>query len=629
MVNANPNENLGAADRIIQSLLAYQDHMVHNRAGMVTVDRTQVVGVRWEPVTHRVQEGQKVVFRLVKETVGRKKKQTEVRIGTLREDKKIMNGGPNPIAEYRDAGLFPEVAQWLYRQVAEVWKLDNEFAARWASYAFGEEHRDLKVVLAAFMLVQNRKGDPVMDAGKVAFYDEDYRDVGEAMLLLNRKDDRGFNPKMLLRVHDFLKLPVIAQINRELGFGNSARNAFLGRWPAVVEKWLRYREENPKVLQGLVKAGFKTTVMELAERVRYKPSTPNFFKVLRWGQAQADDGRRSILIGEAVAAAESWEGLTEEQICEKITKDKPDWKRVTSMVPQKVGITRAIMAALIEAGGLSGKDLLILTPTLEELGLLEVKSVKVRWDKAVKDADDMRAANIARNVKSKEVKEKLQEAADNALQKVVEKIVEERNLRIYFLIDISGSMEHAIEQAKALLAKFVQGFPVERTHVAVFSTAGRLVEIKHASAAGVENAFRGIKAGGGTDHGSAVKALSGFKPKPDEDALFIWVGDEGQQGTCYDAIVQSGLRPVAFGLVRMPHDPHSRFIRDTAVRLGIPCFNIDLRTFEDPYAIPRTLHNLIAATPVGKEMAVQAAPRFTLVEKILKTDLLKKPAWAD
>lgn len=618
---ATANEALGPAERIIQSLLTHQDHMVHNRVGVVQPDPHSVTGLRWAFVTTRVKDGEKGVYRLDK--IG--KKTVETRLGALRDDRKVVDGG-RVVGEYREAGIYPEMAVWLYRQVAEVWKLDNEFAARWASYAFVQEHRDLKVVLAAFMLVQSRKGDPVLDGGKVAFHDEDYRDVGEAMMLIHRKDDRSLNPRLLLRIHDVLRLEGVAAINRELGFGKSARRPFEGRWPQAVTKWLQYREENPKVLDGLVKAGFRSTVMELAERVRYKPTSPKFFETLRWKQVQAKDGRRSMLIGADVKEAESWEGLTEAQICEAITKDKPNWKRIIGLLPKKVGVTRAIMAAAVEAGCLSGKDLIILTPTLEELGLLEVKAVKVRWDKAIKDADDMRATNIARNVKSKEVKEQLQEASDNAVKAAVEEVT--RNMRVYFLVDISGSMSRSIDQAKQHIAKFLQGFPLDRVHVATFNQVGRVVEIKHASAAGVENAFRGFAASGGTSHGQGVRALSGFKPKDDEDTIFIWVGDEGEQSTCEIEIRASGLRPQAFGFVKLPGDP-GRAVTGTAAALGIPCFMIDSKTFEDPYAIPRTIRNLVAATPVGPLRAnAPVVQRLTLVDQILKTELLAKPAWA-
>jgi len=626
-------ENLGPAERIIGSLLTYSDHLYHGRCGVVSSDHRFGVGVRWEPVSYKVEDGQKVVYKL--EKVGKKSRRT--RIGVLTEDNKVMNGGPVPIAEYRPAGLFPEVATWFYKQVAEVWTLDNEFAARWASYAFDQEHRDLKVVLAAFMLVQARKGAAVLDAGKIAFYDEDYRDVGEAMMLIRRKDGKDLNPKLLLRIHDVLRLPAIAAINHDLGFGLSARRPFLGRWPKTVEKWLRHREQNPRMLDGLVKAGFRTTVMELARRIGYKPETPYFFEALRWKQCQAEDGRRTLAIGEAVKAAESWAGLSEMQVCEKIVAQKPDWKRIVGLLPKDVGVTRAVVAAAIEAACLSDKDLIILTPTLEELGLLDVPDVRGRWEQAVKASDDMRAANIARNVQSKQVAEKLQEAADIAVQKAVEEVV--RQLRVYFLVDISGSMAGSIDRAKVCIAKFLQAFPLNQLHVAVFNTAAREIVLKHSSAAGVENAFRGIQASGGTDYGAGVRALSIHRPKEDEDALFIFVGDE-EAASFTTAVQASGLRPLAFGFLktvaadgaagwraRQYGTDRSRAVRETATQLGIPCCMLDEAMFDDPYAIPRTLQTLIAATPVGVTQNVRT-PRVTLIDRILKTPLLPKPAWA-
>jgi hypothetical protein len=614
------NEKLGPAERIIQTLLSYSDHMVHNRPGIVRADKALEAGVRWEPVTHRDEKGNKVVYQLKKQG----KKTIKETLGVLRDDGKVVSAG-NVVGEYRPAGIFPEVATWMYAQIADVWALDNEFAARWASYAFAQEHRDLKVVLAAFLLVQSRKGDPVLDGGTVAFHDEDYRSVGEAMMLIVKKDGRDLNPKLLLRVHEVLTLPGVAAINRELGFGRSARRPPLGRWDKAVEKWLRHREENPRLLQGLVKAGFRTSVMELARRVGYKPSSKKFFEILRWKQKQADDGRRSISIGEEVAAAETWNGLTEEAICERIVREKPSFKRVVGMLPKEVGHTPAIVAAAIEAGSLSNKDLVIYTPTLEELGLLKVQDIRERWERAVGAAEDLRAANIASRVASKETREKLVEASDAVLKKVVEEVT--KNVRVYFLVDVSGSMQSSIAKAKSHIARFLQGFPPDRIHVAVFNTQGREIRIPHPSAAGVENAFRGIVAGGGTDYGSGVYALAHHKPKEDEDTLLFVIGDEGQHGTFATAVVASGLRPMAFAIVRLPGENYGVVTR-TAAELGIPCFDVGEQTFADTYAIPRTIRALVASTPVGTAARTTAA-RVALTETILKTELLKKPVWAN
>lgn len=619
------NENLGPAERIINALLAYQDHMVHNRPGVVTPDRSNV-GAKWQAATYKTENGERVVY--LKTPAGPKKSKL-TRIGVLRDPNSVVENGRN-IGTYRRPGIFPEVAVYMYRQVAEVWKLDNEFSARWASYVFGQNHKDMKVVLAAFMLVQSRKGDPVVDNGKVEFFDEDYRDVGEAMMLSYSKAQKGLDPKQLLRIHSLLTMPQIAEINRELGFGKSARSPFLGRWPRAVEKYLRYREENPKLLESMVKDGWRTSLIELAKHVGYKPSTPKFFQILRWKQKQSDAGHRQILIGAEVAAAESWEGLDEATICQKIVKEKIGYKRIAGLLPKKIGLTRAIMAAAIEAGSLSDKDLVIATPTLEELGLLQVQDIRERWERAVKASEDMRAANIARNVKSKAVKETLDSGADAAVQKAVEEVV--RGLMVHVIVDVSGSMQGAIEKAKEYISKFLQGFPKEKLKVSVFNTVGREIKIPSASAAGVQNAFRGIVASGGTHYSGGVRTLAQYKPAEGEDLLMIFVGDEeDSHPTFAPTIREAGLNPMAFGLIRvMGTQSHGRgrTVQQTAADLGIPCFQIEENTFADPYAIPRTVRALVAATPVGKAVTQGGMKRETLIDTILKTELLRKPAWA-
>lgn len=625
----NGNEGLGPAERIIQTLLAHTDHMVHNRPGIVEVDAKTVTGVKWSFVTHKTEEGENlpVVYK-------RHKGKPDTKVGSLWKDGTVRVARTK-VGEYRKPGIFPEVATWMYRQVAEVWKLDNEFAARWASYAYGQDHRDLKVVLSAFMLCQSRKGDPEQDNGEIVrndegqiLFDEDHRDVGEAMVLLpGAKGVRYMDPKLLLRIRDVLMLDEVAAINRELGFGRSQRAAFLGRWPKAVTRWLRYREGNPHMLTGLVKKGYRTSVMKLAKHVGYKPQTEAFFEILRWKQKQAEDGRRDLAIGKELAEAENWSKMSEAEICQYIVQHRPDWKRIVGLVPKEVGVTRAIVAAAIEAGSFSDKDLIIHMVTFEELGLLKVQEINDRVKKALKGAEDMRAANIAKRLKNQENVDMAEEGADNALKAAAEEVL--KGLRIYFIVDISSSMGPAIEQAKGYLERFLQGFPLDKLHVSVFNTWGREIKIKDASAAGVRVGFRGIHASGGTSYAAGIHALQGYKPQADEDALFVFVGDEEDFGGAFTAAVQaSGLDPVAFGLIRVLHSQLTA-VQDTARELGIPCFMIDEAIFEDVYDIPRTLRRLVAATPVGQRPARAVAPkRVTLIEQILKTDLLAKPLWA-
>lgn len=620
-------ETLGPAERVVQTLTAYTDHCQHNRPGCVVKDAS-TIGTTWVPVTWKEEgEGaakQKVVYRLDK--VG--KKTVHVKVGVLQADGKTIKEGTKVVGEYRKPGLYPEAVAWVYRQIAGVWKLDNEFAAHLASWSFPKEHRDLKVILAAFMLVQSRSGEPVMDDGKVAFHDDDHRAVGEAMCLLRGKND--FNPKLLLRVGDVLSLPAIAEINRELGFGKSAREPAKGRYNKAVEKWLKNREDNPKSLDGLVKAGFRTSVMDLARRVGYKPTTPKFFQVLRWKQKQTDAGHRVLAIGDAVSTAESWEGLTEAAICKKIATDKPNYKRLVGQLPASVGLTRAIMACAIENNCLSDQDLIILTPTLEDLGLLAVPDVAKRWKTACDKAENQRAINIAKNVKKTSTAEVLTVAADNAAAKVLEEVT--RGLRVYVVVDKSGSMQASLEAAKRYLTQFLGGFPLDRLHVSVFNTVGTEIVLKAGSAVAVEHAFKGHAASGGTLHSTGVQVLvSKYKPAEDEDALFIFVGDEGEYNTAplLDVFKRSGVNPVGFGLLKVPGQDGT-VVQDTARQLGIPCFMIDEGIFKDPYAITRTLRHLISTTPVGAVQAAKAVQvaRRSLVQEILETPLLAKPVWA-
>lgn len=284
------------------------------------------------------------------------------------------------------------------------------------------------------------------------------------------------------------------------------------------------------------------------------------------------------------------------------------------------------MTVAVESGSFSNKDLILFAPTLEELGLHKVQEVREKLENALRLAEDQRAVNIARNVKSKELKDKLEAAGDNAAKAAVEDVL--KGIELYFIVDISASMSNAIDQAKIYIEKFLAAFPLDNVHVSVFNTNGREVKIKHASAAGVGQAFKGIMAGGATDYGAGVRVLQHHKPAPGNDVLMVFVGDE-EAAPFTQAVQLSGLNPMAFGFIKVRNSPGWSAVTTTAAQLGIPCFMINEATFADPYAIPRTIRALVMATPVGQTAAHQVAPvRASLVDTIMKTELLKKPAWS-
>ena len=524
-------------------------------------------------------------------------------------------------------GLFVPSAVALYRRLLEIHQLNNELMAHFASYALVEtDWRDLKVACAALMLVQSRAGAPVRDDdGTIAFHDDDHRTIGEAMILhYQRKSTRMMTPKAVLRVAELLEVPQVAALNRAAGFGDpAAKRAPLGRWAKAARKWLAIRESNPAMLQGLVRAGYKQTLRNLARKVGYKPQSEAFFAHLGWKQSQAPDGRRQLgLDGLALVKAERLDGLSEAEICEMIVSQRASYKEVVGRLPADIGLTPAILVALLPS--LSDRDLRQLTPTLEELGLLGAQAIRGRWEKAIQTATDQRGLNIAKNVRSRELQEKLADAADNAARQAVAAATAEADLRIMFLVDKSGSMQGAIEKSKEALTRILAGFPLDKLHIASFDTMGSVLVPKAPSRLAIQHMLAPITAAGGTHHGAAVQALHGTGVRVPDGAklIVIVVGDEeGETGASLaDCFRRFAYRVDAMALL-LAGASRGSTVRTCASELGVPYSEVTVEQFDDPYHVTRVLRALLEA-PIATSSGGRTSG---LVEKVMATPLLQPP----
>jgi hypothetical protein len=572
-----PESQMGPAERLLDLVLGGSAHLWHNRPGV------EIAG-EWKPAKTTTKPARGKAIK---------------------------------------PGLHVSAAVGLYGRLLEIHKLNAELMAHLASYALVEtDWRDLKVACAALMLVQTRSGAPVHDDdGTVAFYDDDFRRIGEAMVLwYQRKSNRMLTPKAVLRVAELLETPEIAAMNRAAGFGDpAAKRAPLGRWPKAASKWLALRETNQPMLAGLVKAGYKQTIKNLARKIGYKPQSPAFFGILGWKQSQADDGRREIgLDNLELQKAERFDGLSEAEICETIVAQRLRYKDAVGRLPSDIGLTPAIMVALLPS--LSDRDLRQLTPTLEELGLLSVPEIRGRWEKSIETATDQRGLNIAKNVRDAGLKEKLADSADNAAKQAVQAAVAETELRVMFLVDKSGSMQGAIESSKDALGKILAGFPLERLHVAAFDTMGQVLKAKAASRLAVQHMLAPLKAEGGTIHGAAVQALhrDGMRVPTGAKLVVIVVGDEaGESG---EQLAQTfrvlGYSVDALALL-LSGNPRGSTVRECAKALKVPYSEVTVGQFDDPYHVTRVLRALLEA-PVSA-----AAPTPGVVDKVMKTKLLE------
>src|SRR5437870_4056625 len=582
-------ESLGPAEKLVQLIINFTDHLWHNRPGVVRDGK-------WKAATRKEIEEHK-------------------------KNGRVRNG------EFREPGPSVEAIEQVYGALADIWTANNELAARLASYVMKEtDWRDMKVVCAAFMLVQSRAGEPIAEEqnGKrvVLFHDDDYRDIGDAMIkLYERGSNRMMNPKLIQRVGEVLSLPGVVTMNRTLSFGNPhKRKPFVGRYYNSVTDWLDFREANISLLEGLKKSGYAKTVQSLARMVGYKPKSKRFFEVLGWKQKQAAAGHRTVGLTDLQIRKITFEGKSEKEICETIVAEKLGWKQVMGMLPKNIGLTAAILVAMLDQ--FSDKDLTILTPTLEELGLLKHEQIKQRWQEAIQQ-EDQRARNIAKNLRDRELAGKLEASADAAVTKAVAEATKEADIHIMFIIDTSGSMQGAIETSKEALSMIVQGFPPEKLHIASFNTVGTLLKPRHHSAAGIQHMLKSIGASGGTIYSSGARVFhdNGVRIPENASLILFAVGDEaGEEGSLFAGnLKQWGYVPSAIAhIVNVARgSQRGNTVRRAAEVLGVPYTEVDVEQFTDVYQVQRTLKGVLEAQPFRE--------KGSMIEKIMQTELLASP----
>jgi hypothetical protein len=231
---------------------------------------------------------------------------------------------------------------------------------------------------------------------------------------------------------------------------------------------------------------------------------------------------------------------------------------------------------------------------------------------------------------SKELREKLEESADNAAKHAVAAATRGADVQVMFLIDKSGSMEGAIENSKEALSRILAGFPLDQVHIATFDTIGMPLVPKAASRVAIQHMLAGVKAAGGTMHGAAVQALhqNGVRMGAETKLIVIVVGDEAGEGG--DQLAKTfgrlGYHVSAMALLLSVAASAARgtTVRTCAAQLKVPFAEVTVESFNDPYQVPRVLQALLDA-PIAAGGRGNA-PAHGWVEKVMQTKLLAPPA---
>src|SRR5688500_10048634 len=100
-------ESLGPAERLVQLIINFPDHLWHNRPGVIR-------NGKWNAATRQ-------------------------EVQAFKANGRLASG------EFRPAGPNPEAIEQVYGALADIWQANNELAARLASYIMKEtDWRDMK-----------------------------------------------------------------------------------------------------------------------------------------------------------------------------------------------------------------------------------------------------------------------------------------------------------------------------------------------------------------------------------------------------------------------------------------------------------------------------------------------------
>ena len=203
------------------------------------------------------------------------------------------------------------------------------------------------------------------------------------MLRYEKGSARMMTPKAVLRVAELLETPEIAALNRAAGFGDPAgRKPPLGRWPR------RPRSGSPTARRTCrcSRAWSRPATRRRSRSSRARAATSRAPS----GSSRSSAGSRSRPTAATGGSAstvwsvrrrERFDGLSEAEICERIVAERCRTRRSSAGCRPGSGLTPAIMVALLPS--LSDRDLRMLTPTLEELGLLADEEIRRRWERAI------------------------------------------------------------------------------------------------------------------------------------------------------------------------------------------------------------------------------------------------------
>jgi len=341
-----------------------------------------------------------------------------------------------------------EKALPVVKELIRLGQVDPYFLAHLTSYiAKKTKSKDLKVVSAFASSLSAANGTPFSPGSE--FKKPNLRYIGSSALHL-------LDPKNALRVLDFAKLKFGVE-----GYYNEASH-FTRALKLAFKKYVWYRENNPFILEGIVKSGMKEIHKNIYRGLRMTPSD-QAAGILRWEQ-----------VGRKIELKESqfdFTGLTDIEVAEKIRKENLPILPVLGSLREKM--TPVIAVAILEQA--EGNQVVILRKTFEDLGLLKNKEVMALFKEKISGAKTaLDRVDTLTKTASKEVAGVMKEAKAQSRKEELGDIG-----KIFLHLDDSGSMqgvrEIAIEKG-AIFAECITN-PEDNFKWGMFGSSGQELAI--------------------------------------------------------------------------------------------------------------------------------------------------------
>lgn len=487
---------------------------------------------------------------------------------------------------YSKGKLDKDKALHILPQFVKLGFDDPIFLAHLTSYLLTKsDNRDLQIISTYANSLSSADGMPFSKGGKIKKPNLRYVSAAAVQML---------TPKQVYRLLEIanLKFEVPGLLPYAKHFPTHLKTAII--------RYVKYREKNLKILQGIKKAGLGNIFKNIYRNLHISPSDESA-SILRWKQK---DGRNIKIF----ASQFDFSGMKDIEIAKKIRREKLPVLSVLGALPH---VSPVIAVALLEQA--TPNQALILRKTFEDLGLLKDKDVLSLFTEKIKGAKQSidRVENLSKTA-SEEVKKILKNVKSEVRKSATVNIG-----KIFLHLDISGSMHATIDWAKknaAIIAEMVNN-PSENFAWGAFNKSGKLLPLpQEFTEDGFSQVLFGIKPEGYTN----CFALYDHARKFGADVDIYITDQEHNSGTLLPAAYHSKYpniaKPKCCVVIDFSYKSNNPFVVNAYQNANIPVTVLKPEKLSDTSLIVESINQALLGPIV-------------LIDSIMNTPLLKLPDW--